>query len=138
MAGRIGQMAEVGERVAELTGRFEQFEKYEHDRWHKLNNDLQPLAVLPERLAIELGRLEGIFSGRLSSMEKDFEKQLASTIEKALRPITSDIAGLKTEVEALKLSSGKHSAIRSFAFSAVQLIISVIAAIAAAMSVKGG
>lgn len=130
-------MLDIGERVAELSGKFEVFEKYEHDRWHKLNNDLTPLVQLPERLARDMGRLEGLQSGKLSTMAKEFEIALKEAITQALEPVGKELASLRTDVDELKVSAGKNSAVRQLGMWFVQTLISVGAALAAVLSVKG-
>jgi hypothetical protein len=62
-----------GERIAGLEAQFRGYEKYSHERWHDLNNTLQPLIGLPALMARDLakmeGRLEAKIDGRLSAIE---------------------------------------------------------------------
>lgn len=133
-----GARQTVGERVASLQGRFEAFEGYEHDRWHKLNNDLMPIIALPEKLAREMGRLEGIQSGRLSAISKEFEATLKEAITQALEPVSKELINLRTDVDELKLGAGKNSVVRQLGLWVVQTLISIAAALAAVLSVKHG
>lgn len=126
----------VGERIAELHGRFDAFERYEHDRWHKLNNDLVPILTLPERFAREVGRLEGLQNGKLTAIGKEFEASLKVAITEALTPVSQELANLRIDVDELKLGAGKNSVVRQLGMWAVQTLISVAAALAAVLSVK--
>jgi hypothetical protein len=80
-----------GERLAAVEAILQRMETYEHDRWHKLANDLQPIMDLPRQMAIETGRLEG-----------KFEAAIKRSITEAVGPILVDIDALKREMEALK------------------------------------
>lgn len=72
-------------------------ETYEHERWHKLANDLQPIMSLPREMGKELGRLEG-----------KFETAIGKAVESAIKPIAEDVAMLKRDVEALKIADSKR------------------------------
>jgi hypothetical protein len=122
---------DLGERLAGMEARFESFERYTHERWHQLNNDLQPLTMLPERIARDMGKIQGIFEGRIVSVSKDLERSMEAAIEKALRPATQDIKKLQTDVDRLKIKSGQDSALRRFFTSAIQTILAAIGAFAA-------
>jgi hypothetical protein len=62
-----------GEKLAALAASFEGFERYNHERWHQLNNDLQPLIGLPVQMARDIAKLEGKIEakmdGRLAAIE---------------------------------------------------------------------
>lgn len=90
--------SDLGERVASLAAGFEQFEKYSHERWHKLNNDLQPIVALPR----DLSKLEGRLRGEMSAYAKSFEQAVSDAIEKAIEPINENISTLRADVDELK------------------------------------
>ncbi len=91
----------IGERLSGLEATVTSLEKYEHDRWHKLAQDLQPLVLLPERLTREMGRLQGTFDGRIVTISKEIERSITSAVEKAIEPINTDVADLKVKVATL-------------------------------------
>lgn len=127
--------ADVGERLAGMEARFESFEKYTHERWHALNNDLQPLTMLPERLARDMGKIQGIFEGKLTSVSKDLERSMEAAIEKALKPAMDDIKRLQSDVDMLKKAHNSDSTLRRFFASAVQTILAAAGAFAAIYAV---
>ncbi len=92
----------VGERLSSLESAFASFEKYEHDRWHKLANDLQPLIGLPVQMARDIGKLQGGFDGRIATITKEIERSITAAVEKAIEPVNQDITVLKGDVEELK------------------------------------
>lgn len=63
----------VGERISGLEAKFDAYERYSHERWHDLANDLQPLLGIPIQLTRDLakmeGKLEAKIDGRLSAIE---------------------------------------------------------------------
>src|SRR4051794_40017062 len=62
-----------GEKLAALTASFTSFKRYNPERWHQLNNDLQPLIGLPVQMARDIAKLEGKIEakmdGRLPAIE---------------------------------------------------------------------
>ena len=104
-----------GERIAGLSAQFDAFEKYEHERWHKLNNDLTPLMQLPEKLTREIGRMQGTFDGRIASVLKEIERTMEAAIEKAIKPISDEVAELKRDVDALKSKSLQETGAKNLA-----------------------
>lgn len=132
-------MQEFGERLASLRASFEAEKDYQHDRWHKLDNDLTPLAQLPERLTREIGRLHGTVDGRLSTMAKDFERSTEVVVAKALKPATDDLARLAADVETLrgdvenlKMARQQWTGVKVFVLWLVSTLISIGAALASA------
>lgn len=124
-------MAELGERIAALAASFDAEKQYQHDRWHKLDNDLTPLVNLPERLTREIGKLQGIFEGRLTSVSREFERSMEAAITKALTPIVNDVAELKSRVETLETNRNQLSGAKMFGVWLVQTILAAIVAIVA-------
>lgn len=102
MAPPRGSGGDVGERLARVEARLEASDDYAHERWHKLNNDLQPLMNLPERLARDMGKMQGLFDGKLGSVTKELERSMEAAISKALVPVTDDVSGLQREVADLR------------------------------------
>lgn len=97
---------QLGERLSGLEAKFDSFERYEHDRWHKLANDLQPLIGLPVQMARDIGKLQGGFDGRIGTITKEIERSITAAVEKAIEPVNQDIAALKSDVDLLM--SAKH------------------------------
>lgn len=77
-------------------------EKYEHERWHKLAQDLQPLVLLPERITRDIAKMQGTFDGRISSISNEIQRSITAAVEKAIEPVDADLAALKVEVAALQ------------------------------------
>lgn len=84
----------AGERLAAVEASLNALVGYEHERWHKLNNDLQPIMLMPAQVARDIGRLEGHINGRIESAIKDFGKEIDAAIE----PIRRDVDNLKTQM----------------------------------------
>ena len=128
-------MQELGERIAALAASFESEKEYQHDRWHKLANDLTPLISLPERMTREIGRLHGIFDGKISTLSRDLERSTEATIEKAIKPVTDNVAELRKDVDALKKARAQLSGAKMFGLWLLQCMFSVIAAITAVLAI---
>lgn len=128
-------MAELGERIAALVASFEAEKQYQHDRWHKLDQDLTPVVMLPEKLVREIAKLQGTFEGRMNSISKEFERSLVDAIEKALRPVVSDVSDLQSRVNKLEIDGNRLSGVKIFLVWAVQTILAAI--VAAVVLVKG-
>ena len=47
----------LGERISSVEATLGALEKYEHERWHKLSNDLQPLVALPEKITRDIAKM---------------------------------------------------------------------------------
>jgi predicted RNase H-like nuclease (RuvC/YqgF family) len=144
-AARANQAESVGERLAGVEARLEAFDRYTHERWHGLNNDLQVLLALPERLTREVGKLQGIIDGRIASVSKDVERSMEAAISKALKPVTDDVTelkaeveGLRKEIEALKTSKQQWTGARIAVTLIVQTVIAAVAATAAVLSIHTG
>ena len=93
---------QLGERISGVEATLETLDKYQHERWHELNNRLQPLFGLPEQLAREVGRMQGSFEGRIGAVTKELERSITAAVEKAMEPVSTDIADLKSRVGALE------------------------------------
>lgn len=81
--------SDLGERLSGLEAKVDGFERYSHDRWHNLQNTLQPLALLPAQIARDFAKLEG-----------SIDRVVAAAVEKAIAPVIADVAELRTKVEA--------------------------------------
>jgi hypothetical protein len=95
-------VSELGERIAALSASFEAEKEYQHERWHKLDNDLTPVVNLPEKLTREIGRLQGIFDGKISTVTREIERSITAAVEKAIEPLNVEVIDLKTRVSALE------------------------------------
>lgn len=87
-----------GERVASLAASFEAEKNYQHERWHKLDNDLTPIVNLPRDLA----KMEGRLRGEMSTYATGFERAVSKAIEKALSPINEELGKIRGDVDDLK------------------------------------
>jgi len=62
-----------GERIARMEATLAGLEKYERDRWHKLDNDLTSVVNLPLQLTRDIAKLEAKLEakidGRLAAIE---------------------------------------------------------------------
>jgi hypothetical protein len=128
MTTRSTPTQELGERIAALTASFEAEKDYQHDRWHKLANDLTPLSSLPERLTREVGRLHGLIDGKMSTLSRDFERSTEATIARAVEPIARDVLQLREDVENLKQERQRWTGARIFALWLLSTVLSIAAA----------
>jgi hypothetical protein len=73
MPSHPSQPDRLGERISSLEATVDGFERYERDRWHKLDNDLQLLIGMPVAMARDIAKLEGKLEakidGRLAAIE---------------------------------------------------------------------
>jgi hypothetical protein len=126
-------MGDLGEKVAGIDARFAAFEKYEHERWHKLNNDLQPVVALPERVTRDIAKLQGTFEGRINSVSKELERAITSAVEKAMASVNADVAELRADVDALKLANsgqeGERTVLKSILQSPLLVYVVMVAGI---------
>lgn len=132
----------AGMRLVRLEANFKEFEKYTHERWHDLANNLQPLMALPERLTREVGKVQGIFEGRMGTMSKEIERGMEHAIERAIKPVTEDVTDLRKDVKKLQLDvdelmqeRSKWTGARMLGNWAVQTMISVLSAVAAVLAI---
>lgn len=70
--------APIGERISSLESKFDGYEKYSHERWHDLSNDLQPLVGLPLQLARDIAKLEGKLEAKLDGRLVAIENRLTA------------------------------------------------------------
>lgn len=124
----------IGERVSSIEATLDALEKYEHERWHRLSNDLQPLVQIPERLAREIGKMQGIFDGKINSVSKEIERSIMAAIEKAIQPMGAEIAELRGEVETLKTEHRQMTGARRLGVWMLQTIIAAISAVVAVLA----
>lgn len=119
----------VGERVAAIDARFEAFERYTHDRWHKLNNDLTPIVNLPSQMARDMGKMEGRFNGQINAVTREVERSITAAVEKAIGPVAAELADLKSDVETLKAGRAQITGAKMLAVFMVQTIIAALTAL---------
>ena len=67
-----------GEKLAALSASFSGFERYNHERWHQLNNDLQPLMGLPVQMARDIAKLEGKIEAKMDGRLLAIENRLTA------------------------------------------------------------
>lgn len=77
----------IGERISRLEAQFSAYEKYSHERWHDLANDLQPLVGLPMQMTRDIAKLEGKIEAKLDGRLSAIETRL-SAIEAQRQQIT--------------------------------------------------
>ena len=100
MPGR--RPANIGERVAAIDARFEAFEKYSHQKWHDLGNDLQPVVLLPAQIARVFAQLQGHVDGKIGIFTKEIERSIEAAVEKAIAPVSDRVAALESKVDSLE------------------------------------
>lgn len=100
---------QLGERLSGLEAQVAGFEKYEHQRWHDLNNTLQPLTGLPLQLTREIAKMQGTFDGRIAAITREIERSITAAVEKAIEPLNARIATLEAKVEALETSKQQET-----------------------------
>ena len=126
-------MAEVGERLASLEASFKSFEKYSHERWHDLSNDLTPVVNMPGQIARDIGKLEGRIDGKISSAVENITKSVRGDIEKLERRID----GHEDQITGIKLWQSRWTAGKVTTLVIGQALLNAIVAIATVMSVAG-
>jgi hypothetical protein len=113
MAPERSPSTSQGEKLAALAASFEGFERYNHERWHQLNNDLQPLIGLPVQMARDIAKLEGKIEAKMDGRLLAIENRLTA-IEGQRRELTG----------AQKLT--------------VWIIQTIISALAVLVAIRGG
>lgn len=119
----------VGERVAGIDARLGAFEKYTHERWHALNNDLTPLMQLPERMTRDVGKLQGLVDGKITSLSAELQRSMKAAIDEALKPVIAEVAELKIDVDSLKLKSNQMGGAKMLGVFIIQTIIAAATAV---------
>src|SRR5687767_9941975 len=93
---------QLGERISGLEAKVDGMDRYAHEKWHDLNNTLQPLALLPEKMTRDIAKMQGSFQGQINSVSKDIERTITSAIENAIMPINKAVTDLDSRVSALE------------------------------------
>jgi hypothetical protein len=112
--------ASDGERIAALAASFDAFETYEHERWHKLNNDLTPLVNLPNQMARDLGKMEGRFRGEIKAATDNFERIVNDAVARAVGPVNDKVATLEAKVEVLEIAHEQQTGAKNLAAWLIQ------------------
>lgn len=99
----------VGQRISSLEATVAGMDKYAHEKWHDLNNTLQPLVLLPERITRDIAKLQGSFDGRINAVTKEIERTITVAVENALNPVINDVENLKSRVDALETVRKEHT-----------------------------
>jgi len=129
-----------GERLSSLEAKFDGFERYEHERWHALNNTLQPLVGLPLQLTRDIAKIQGTFDGRIAGITKEIERSITAAVEKAIEPVNADIVALKAAVKVLEGAKSKDEGARGVIASILnsRLLAWLLAVLGAAWAVLSG
>jgi archaellum component FlaC len=127
----VSSMSDIGERLASHAARFDIFEKYTHERWHELNNNLQALGRLPEQMARDIGKLEGKFNSEIRAIERAVERSVTAAVERAIEPINKDIKELKDKVEVLESGSNQITGAKQIFIWVIQTLLAAIVAMVA-------
>lgn len=129
-----------GERLARVEEQLKSLNQYTHDKWHDMAQVLQPLAMLPERMTRENGKLQGMVEGRIAANSKEIERSFTAAIKEALQPFTDDLREVKDglskhtrEIEELKLTSARITGARLF----IAWLVGTIVSIAAGIGIRG-
>lgn len=139
--------AELGERIATLAASFEAEKTYQHDRWHKQDQDLAPLTLLPERMTREIGKLHGLVDGRVSSISQEVKDSVQVAIKEAIRdaitPIADDVREIKAklsthddQIDELQSTVARWSGARVFAAWLVGILVAVAGTTATILGIK--
>ena len=67
-----------GERIARMEATLDGLEKYERDRWHKLDNDLMPVINLPLQMTRDIAKLEAKLEAKLDGRLAQIETRLSA------------------------------------------------------------
>lgn len=122
---------QLGERMAALEASFNASNEYQHERWHRLANDLQPIIALPERITRDVAKMQGLFEGKITSVAKEIDRSITAAIEKALKPVNDDITALKNEVAALQAKQNAWTGAKMLAVWVIQTAIAAVVAVVA-------
>lgn len=135
----------LGERISSLEATVASSDKYAHERWHKLDNDLSPITLLPAQIARDLGKMEGRIQGKIGSITEDMERKIADAVARAVAPVRDDVCELKTEVsaqqidiDALKLDLSRWTGARLLLAYIVGVLVAAASALAGLLGLRGG
>jgi hypothetical protein len=102
-----------GERISGLEAKFDAYERYSHERWHQLANDLQPLSGLPLQLTRDIAKLEARLEAKIDGRLADIDRRLTAI-----------------ETQRQQLTGARQLG--------VWLVQTVISALAVLVAIKGG
>ena len=105
-----------GERIARMEATLDGLEKYERDRWHKLDNDLTPIVNLPVQLARDIAKLEARLDAKIDGR----------------------LAAIEGRLTAIEEQRQQLTGARQLGVWLVQTIVSALAALAGIFALRGG
>lgn len=123
----------LGERLAGLEAKVDSFEQYTHDKWHDMAQVLQPLALLPERMTREIGKIQGTVDGRINLVSKEIDRSIAAAIREALQPLTLDVLELKNKVEELEKQRYVLTGAKMIGVFIFQTLLAILTALAGSL-----